>query len=131
MADYDVYKEIRFLRDRVQAIDHKQEVLIRAQRAAIETEVLSAMRADPKLARVYVNVDGKRTQKEIVDVLGATGKAMSQPTVSRRMDVLSGELAVIELVDRTRLGDVYAKSAVDRILRLTPKVERLLREVGP
>lgn len=129
MSDYDIYKEVRFLRDKVQAIDHKQEVLIRAQRAAIEAEVLDAMRKDPKLARVYLAIDGSCSQKEIVERVVAAGTPMSEPTVCRKIDVLKGELAVIELIDRNSRGKIYVKSAVDKILQLTPRVKKLIQEI--
>lgn len=130
MSDMEILNEVAALRARVDAIDHKQEILIRAQRGPIERAVLDAMEADPKLAQVYLQIDGKSTQKSVVASLAGAGIAMSQPTVSRKMDVLEGELALIEPTDRGKDGVTYRKSAVDRILRLSPKVSKLLKSQG-
>lgn len=130
MTDMDVLNEIAALRARVDAMDPKLEILIRAQRASIQQEVLAAIEADPRLGLVYLHVNGKRTQKGIVTSLAGSTARMSQPTVSRRMATLELELALIEPGRSTRDGVVYRKTAIDRILRLTPKIEDILRKKG-
>lgn len=130
MSDMEILNEVAALRARVDAIDHKQEILIRAQRASIERAVLDAMEADPKLAQVYLQIDGKSTQKSLVASLARAGITMSQPTVSRKMDVLESELALIEPTDRGKDGVIYRKSAVDRILALSAKVSKILKAKG-
>lgn len=130
MTDMDVLNEIAALRARVDAMDPKLEILIRAQRASIQQEVLAAIETDPRLGLVYLQVDGNRTQKDIVMSLAGSTARMSQPTVSRKMTILELELALIEPGRQTREGVAYRKTAVDRILRLTPKVEDIVRKKG-
>lgn len=130
MTDLDVLNEIAALRARVDGMDPKLEILIRAQRASIQQEVLGAVEADPRLGAVYLQVDGKRTQKAIVSSLERSTSRISQPTVSRRMSILEHELALIEPGRLTREGVVYRKTAIDRILRLTPKIQDVLKKKG-
>ena len=126
MADsLEVFNEIRQVRARLEGIEHTQEVLVRAVGDAILKQIWEYMDSDDILARVYLLVDGKRTQKDIVEALKAEKVAgASQPSVSRRLDVLQRELALITVVRQTKAGKVYRHTASDRILGVARKLER-------
>jgi hypothetical protein len=122
----DAFSELRAIRARVEGIEHRQEMLVRAHADEILQTVWEYLDKDETLAEVYLLVDGKRTQGDILAALKKKGIAASQPTVSRKLTTLSTELGLVEIGDRDAAGTVYAKSELDRILHLTAKVERRL-----
>jgi hypothetical protein len=125
----DAYAELRAMRARLEGIEHRQEMLVRAHRDEILDEIWRYVDKDEMLAEVYLLVDGKRTQQDIVAALRQKGQPASQPTVSRKLTKLSIELGLVEIGDRDAAGAVYAKSDLDRILHLTPRVERRLTDL--
>jgi DNA-binding transcriptional ArsR family regulator len=125
----DAYAELRAMRARLEGIEHRQEMLVRAHREEILAEILRYIDSDPAIGEVYLLVNGKRTQKEIVAELERQGRALDQSTVSRKLKKLMNDLGLVEIVERDASGAALRKSDVDRILNLTPKVERRLAEL--
>jgi hypothetical protein len=126
MADtLETFSEIRQIRMRIEGIAHTQEVLIRAHAEAIEKEIWEWMDRDSTLAQVYLLVDGRRSQTEIVATMQKAGvDGASHASVSRKMEILSKELHLVELSDHTKSGKTYKRTAIDRILRIGRKLEK-------
>lgn len=122
----DAYSELREIRARVEGIEHRQEMLVRAHSKEILNTIWQYIDKEETLGEVYLLIDGKRTQQDIIDALKAQGIEVSQPTVSRRLATLTSALGLIEVAERDGGGVRYRKSELDRILHLTPKVERRL-----
>ncbi len=125
MDELETFKELVMIRSRLEGIEHTQEIMVRALAKDIEPFIFEAMDSDPLLLRIYLLVDSQRTQKDIVQALVDAGvPGASQPTVSRRLARLLGELHLVEVADHSAGGKVYQKSAIDRILGLTRKLDR-------
>jgi DNA-binding transcriptional ArsR family regulator len=124
----DAYAELRAMRARLEGIEHRQEMLVRAHSDEILKTVWSFIDEDETLGEVFLLVDGKRTQQDIVAALKQKGISSSQPTVSRKLMKLNIELGLVEIGDRDASGTVYMKSDLDRILHLSGKVERHLAD---
>lgn len=123
----DAYSELRAMRSRLEGIEHRQEILVRAHADEILKTVWEYIDNDPFLGEVYLLIDGERTQQGLIDALKEKGfTTTSQPTISRRLGKLMNELSLIEVVERTSEGASYRKTDLDKILHLTPKVERRL-----
>jgi hypothetical protein len=122
----DAYAELRTMRARLEGIEHRQEMLVRAHSDEILATVWEYIDADETLAEIYLLVDGKRTQKEIVAALNNKGIAIDQSNVSRKLNRLMNELGLVEVADRDATGATLRKSDLDKILHLTAKVERRL-----
>jgi DNA-binding transcriptional ArsR family regulator len=122
----DAYAELRVMRARLEGIEHRQEMLVRAHSEEILKTIWTFIDNDETLGEVFLLVDGNRTQHDIVDALKKKGIGASQPTVSRKLAKLSIELGLVEIGERDAAGTEYAKSDLDRILHLTAKVERRL-----
>lgn len=123
----DAYAELRSMRARLEGIEHRQEMLVRAHRDEILDEIWRYIDGDPLIGEVYLLVDGDRTQQDIVAALKQKGIGpASQPTVSRRLSKLMNELGLVEISERDASGAALRKSDLDKILNLTPKVERRL-----
>jgi DNA-binding transcriptional ArsR family regulator len=122
----DAFAELRTMRARLEGIEHRQEMLVRAHADEILATVWEHIDADETLAEIYLLIDGKRTQKEIVTALNLNGIALDQSNVSRKLKKLMNELGLVEVADRDASGATLRKSDLDKILHLTPKVERRL-----
>lgn len=126
MSEADIFNELQLIRQRIERIEHTQEILVRADSERILQDVFTEMDADPTLAHVYLLVDGERGQGEIVAEMDAQGlPGASQPTVSRRLGKLQF-LHLVEPIDRRGGVTIYLKTGVDRILRLSERVRRRL-----
>jgi hypothetical protein len=125
----DAFAELRAMRARLEGIEHRQEMLVRAHSDEILAAIWRYVDHDEMLGEVFLLVDGKRTQQDIVSALKTKGITASQPTVSRKLAKLNVELGLVEIGDRDAAGTVYMKSDLDRILHLTSKVERRLGEL--
>lgn len=125
----DAFSELRAIRARVEGIEHRQEMLVRAHSDEILRAVWEYFDRDRTLAAVYIVVNGKRTQREIVTALKARGITTTQQNVSLKLAKLKNEMGLIEVGRRHAEGTIYVKSEIDRILHLTPKVERRLSEL--
>jgi Fic family protein len=122
----EIYAELRTIRSRIDALEQGQQILIRAERERIEASLMPFFEADSALAHIYLQVDGVRGQREIAQALAANGtRGSSEASVSRKLDTLQ-TLDLVELIDRNKAGKVYRKTSLDRILRLSKKVEKIL-----
>jgi hypothetical protein len=120
----EVYNELRLMRARLDGIEAMQEIQIRADRERIEEPIWRQLSSDPVLAEIYLLVDGKRTQKQIAELLVSTGTMTTEMTVSRKMRVLLGELHLIEFADHGGRGKFYRKTRLDRILGISRRLHQ-------
>lgn len=112
--------EIQTIRFKIESIEGTQQLLLRSRAAEIRGEILSEVFAKhARLAEVYLAVDGKRSQVEIVEALQAAGLRISQPTVSRRLQVLMAEKLVEEVEAGPRGIILRKKDVVERGLKLS------------
>lgn len=116
----DAFDELQQIRLRLDAIEQTQEMLVRANSAEVLAEVDRLVERDEMAARIYLLVNGVRTQQDIAAELST-----SEATVSRRLERLR-DLHLIRLLDKRGGGNIYQKSAAERILRLSPRIQRSL-----
>lgn len=116
----DAFDELQKIRLRLDGIEETQEMLVRASATQVLEDVDLLTDEDPLAARVYLLVDGVRTQQEIAAEL-----TTSQQTVSNKLRKLR-DLHLVLVVDQRGGGNVYGKAAADRILRLSTRVARRL-----
>jgi DNA-binding transcriptional ArsR family regulator len=117
----DAFDELQKIRIRLDGIEQTQEMLVRANATSVLEEVDELVKSDPLAARVYLLVDGARTQRDIAAALTTT-----QQTVSNKLRKLQ-DLHLILVIDNRGGGNVYAKAAADRILRLTQRINKALK----
>lgn len=131
MTDDQTYGEIQQIRAELRDHGGILRSLLYAQAGHITEEILAQMTADPLLARVFLLVDGLRSQRDIVmaladqDISGA-----SQSTVSRRMSRLTDDFGLIAPIGRGAEGGVaYQTTPVAEALKVGAAARRIIREV--
>ena len=113
-------QEIRF---RLEAIEATQNLLVRGRSEEYTQKYLRFFEGHGDLAAVYLAVDGRRSQVEIIRVLESRGLKLSAMTVSRRIRELKDE-DLIEPARSDNRGNVYAKNRlVERLLQLSKRLE--------
>ena len=118
-------EELKKIRFRLDSIESTQEVILRHNSKEFLAEILKVFANDEELKQVYLAVDGYRTQADIVTFLVDKGVKTSQPTVSRRMKILSDD-GLIEEVGVTPSGGLVwkKKDVMERVLKLSRALER-------
>ena len=119
MESDEVAKDIREIKWHQEAIDSSMELLIKANRDAILSEIMKFFGRSKRRAEVFLAVDGKRTVEDIAELLSMKG-----PNVSRELTKLKEE-GMIEIKRITKEGYyVYKKRRVDKILGISQKLRR-------
>jgi len=122
----DAYAELRAMRARLEGIEHRQEMLVRAHSEEILATVWEYIDRDEMLAEIFLLVDGTRTQKDILAELSRRGTPVAKGGLSTKLKTLRNELGLVEISERDATGATLRKSDLDKILHLTTKVARRL-----
>jgi arginine repressor len=121
----DLFNEVRLLRAELENQGELVNTLLRTQGAEAARTIVSRLRSDALLSEIYLAIDGKRSQGEILELLRTRGLAgANAATVSRRFDLLANDLGLIVLVGRTKRGKVYRRTAVDKALGISRALSR-------
>ena len=97
----------------IQDIKESQEADMQRSRQLYEEYVLRIISGNSNRARVFLEVDGFRTRKEITDSLD-----ISQPTVWRAFDYLENMGLIIPLGETRKSSSIYGKPRWVRTLRI-------------
>jgi hypothetical protein len=124
VTDLETFGEIRQIRARLEGIEHTQQVLVRSQEQVILPPIMAVLKGNDMLARVFLLVDGQRTQGDIGKALAAQGVSGDKSLVSRHLEKLAMDLQVIELADQRGTAKIYKKAGIDSILKITRQLER-------
>lgn len=111
----ETQQDIKEIKWHVENVDNKIDSLIRGNQEAIE-EYAELFSDDPKMAKVYLAIDGSKNQGEISEETG-----VSTSTVSRKIEDLSRYGLVQKKAHNS--GAVYMKDDLYDILRLDEKVD--------
>lgn len=131
MVDQDSFHQLRLIRSRLEAIEHMEEVLVRAQAAAIWADIEAALDKDPLLADIYQLLRQGRTQNDVVtDLKNMGARATSQPTVSRALTRLRVDLQIVTVVESGARGSVYQHTRLHRILNLDRRINAWRKKRG-
>jgi DNA-binding HxlR family transcriptional regulator len=118
-------REIQEIRFELETIRSTQLLLLRDRVDSLRAQLLELFAGDDQLKRVYLALDGKRTQKQLKSAIEDDGYPISEATISRRLDKLR-EHGLVEEVASSETGKVYERNPlVEEILRLSRDLERL------
>jgi hypothetical protein len=118
----ELFSEIANLRDQVD--DMSRSVSAIARRSGVREEILEVMEKDVMLTRIFLLVDGRRTQKDIVAALRAAGAGGSPASVSRKIDALVEDWDLIRPTTRNASGIRYVHTSLAKALRIARALER-------
>ena len=125
----ELFAELANLRDQVD--DMSRTVSAIARKSGWKEDILVAMAKDPTLARVFLLVDGRRTQNDMVTELTRTGDHVSQVTVSRKLDSLIQDWDLVRKSSRGKDGTKYVWTSLATDLRIARTLEKAQAKNAP
>jgi hypothetical protein len=120
----ELFNEIAMLRDQVD--DMSRSVAALTRKSGLRDDIVKAMDDDPMLMRVFLLVDGKRTQTEILSELKAAGHPGSPASVSRKIDALVEDWDLIRPTRRSVKGISYVHTSLAKDLGIARALQRKL-----
>lgn len=127
-SDDEIQNALLAIHSRLGTIEGKLNLVARAEREAILVVLQAAVTKDPLLGQIYLLIDGKRTQHEVLSELTAFGITPSQSTVSRRMADLFTEYGIVDEVRKGNALVLRKNRAAEDVLNLGRRVRRWLEE---
>ena len=126
MTSDPTHADLLSIYSRLGAIEGKVSLVARAERDNLIEVLRSTVKEKPILGQIYLLVDGKRSQKDIIEALGVHGIKITQGTVSKRMNEMVSEHGMIVIVS-DGVSTVYAQEPeTQKLLNLTRKVREWL-----
>src|SRR5437867_1699066 len=117
----ELSQDIKEIKWHQEAIDASMEMLIRANKKQILTEILGFFGNSKRRAQVYLAVDGERSVAAIAGLL-----TMKGPNVSSELTLLK-DFGLIEVKSVSGPAIVYKKRKIDRILGVGRELEQIFR----
>jgi DNA-directed RNA polymerase specialized sigma subunit len=125
----EIHSAILALKSRVEVIEGRVSVIARADRDKLIAVLEDAVTKNPVIGRIYLALDGRKTQDEIATELG-----ISKATASKWLTEMNREygMAVASRGSGRGGSNVYRHDReMESILRLSSKVEKWLAEEKP
>jgi hypothetical protein len=130
MVDDPTHADLLSIYSRLGAIEGKLSLVARAERDSLLEVLRSTVKDKPVVGQIYLLVDGKRSQKDIIESLGAYDIKITQGTVSKRMSEMVSEHGMI-VIASDGAQTVYAKEPeTQKLLNLKKKVREWLLADG-
>jgi hypothetical protein len=129
--DEEIHNALLAIHSRLNTIDGKVTLVARADRDRVLQVIEEGVRHSPLVGQIYLLLDGKRSQRQIMAELKRKGVSTSEPTISRRMADMGREYGIAEYVTTTAAGKIYRKNReMESVLNLTNRVERWLADAA-
>ena len=83
------------------------------------------------VGQIYLLLDGKRSQRDVMEALAEQGVQVSEPTISRHVE-RAVEHGIAELIeDSPGRGKVYRQDhSMEKVLSLSKNVKKWLGDLG-
>jgi hypothetical protein len=129
-TDREIHNALTAIHARLGTIDGKVTLVARSQRQPILAHFAAVIRRTPLVAQIYLVLDGRRTQREVVAELAKYGIEVHEATVSRRIGDMVTEHGIVELVGAGS-AKVYAKNReMNDVLNLATNMRKWLEDAG-
>lgn len=127
-SDDEIQNALLAIHSRLGTIEGKVNLVARAERDAILEALKAAITKDPLLGQIYLLIDGKRSQQDILATLTSFGITPSQPTVSRRMTDLVTEYGIADEIREGGALVLRKNRATEDVLNLARRIRQWLED---
>lgn len=127
-TDDEIQNALLAIHSRLGTIEGKINLVARADREAVLEALKVAIGDSPLLGQIYLLIDAKRSQQEIVAELKSFGITPSVATVSRRMRDLVTEYGIADEIREGASLVLRKNRAADDILNLSRRVRKWLED---
>jgi hypothetical protein len=129
-SDEEIHNALLAIYSRLNTIEGKVTLVARADRERILQVMEEVLRQRPLVGQIYLLLDGTRTQREVHEELAKYSITPSQPTVSRRMDDMSKEYGIADLVKGGAVKVFRKNREMEDVLNLSKRIVEWLEEEG-
>jgi DNA-binding transcriptional ArsR family regulator len=106
--------DIKMIRWRQESIDSSMDLLLKANREAIMSEIESFFGNSKRRAQVFLAVDGKKSVGEIAQMLN-----IKMPNLSADLSKCAEEGLIERVPSAVKGGFVYKKKKIDMVLHVS------------
>jgi hypothetical protein len=122
-SDEEMHSLLLAIYSRVGSVEGKVNLVARANRPGLLAELEETVSKTPLIGQIYLLLDGKRSQQDVLAALTAAGITTSQPTVSRRMGEMETDHGIADVV---KPGTYRRDPQMEQILNLSTKFKKWL-----
>jgi len=125
--DGEIHNVLVGLHDRLGSVEGKVNLVARANAPGLLKELKEVVDDSPLIGQIYLVLDGKRTQQQVVAALVDAGVTTSKQAVSRWIAKMETEHGIVDLV---KVGVYRQDPEMQKILNLSRKVRKWLADSG-
>lgn len=119
----ELFKAIKKIEGRIDSIDFTlEQVLACLPQDQLKAKIMPAF-SSTKAVGVFLALESPGSQSEIIQRLAANGTIISQPYLSRLLSKFI-ELGMVKIVDISRRENIYAKTALDKLLGISKELQK-------
>jgi hypothetical protein len=126
----EIHNALIAIHSRLGTIEGRVTLLARAERDGLLAALCDVVRTRPLTGQLYLLLDGRRNQTEILRELGKAGVESSAMSVSRAVVKMHTEYGIAELVAGGRNNIFRKATAAETVLNLSKNIEAWLTEGG-
>lgn len=126
-SDEEIHSALLAIHSRLGSVEGKVNLVARANRPGLLADLEELVAKAPLIGQIYLLLDGKRSQQDVLAALTAAGITTSQQTVSRRMGEMETDHGIADLV---KLGTYRRDAQMEQILNLSKKIRKWLFDAG-
>lgn len=123
----EIHNVLVGLHDRLGSVEGKVNLVARANAPGLLKELKEVVDDSPLIGQIYLVLDGKRTQQQVVAALADAGVTTSKQAVSRWIAKMETEHGIVDLV---KVGVYRQDPEMQKILNLARKVRKWLADAG-
>ncbi len=124
-GDDEIHNVLVGLHDRLGSVEGKVNLVARANSPRLLAELKTVVEEAPLIGQIYLVLDGKRSQQQVIAALAVAGVTTSKQAVSRWISKMETEHGIAELV---RPGVYRRDPEMEKILDLPRKVCKWLAD---
>lgn len=121
MESKQILSIVKDIQSKVDSMDYTLEYMLKIDGQKIIDSYLKQFKENTFLKELYLLIDGKLSQKEIIEIINQS-QSLSNPTATRRIEILR-EMGLIVQIDSRGGSPIYAKTKIERIFKLGSKIK--------
>jgi len=124
MAETDeLFKAIKKIEGRIDSIDFTlEQVLTCLPQEQLKAKIMTALSSN-RAKKVFLALYTPSSQSEIMQHLKENGTTISQPWLSQLLNKFT-EAGLVKIFDIRRGENIYAKTALDKLLRISGELQK-------
>lgn len=126
-SDADIHNALVGIHSRLGSVEGKVNLVARANGPALLKDLESTVTNAPLIGQIYLVLNGKRSQQQLLAELTEAGIQTSKQAISRRIGEMETEHGIADLVKH---GVYRPDPQMEQILNLSKKIRKWLADAS-